>query len=203
MRTMLGRSAAGASRGKQVARRRIDRRSMALLGGGKIRCEGFYGKKNRVVSLKSRPSAGSLHQHRGGDSAERSPEDWRARSTLAAWRWGPCGGFGLAHSRAGVGSFCTTSRAELLTVKSHRRPAWARLRLLTGPWQSDWVEWWSRGLPPQTAVVRNELMNLKNPKLELISGYPNIKFGRVNSLLLEIGRDGVGNRDGDRFARTG
>ncbi|MDE0596855.1 MAG: hypothetical protein OSB65_16575 [Roseibacillus sp.] len=46
-------------------------------------------------------------------------------------------------------------------------------------------------------------MNLKTPKLELISGYPNIKFGRVNSLLLEIGRDGVGNRDGDRFARTG
>lgn len=35
----------------------------------------------------------------------------------------------------------------------------------------------------QTAVVRNELMNLKKTKLELISGYPNIKFGHVNSLL--------------------
>lgn len=35
----------------------------------------------------------------------------------------------------------------------------------------------------QSAVLRNELMNLKNTRLELISGYPNIKFGHVDSLL--------------------
>ena len=35
----------------------------------------------------------------------------------------------------------------------------------------------------QTAVVRNELMDLKETALELISGYPNIKFAHVNSPL--------------------
>lgn len=35
----------------------------------------------------------------------------------------------------------------------------------------------------QTAVVRNELMNLKKTSLELISGYPNIKFAHVSSPL--------------------
>lgn len=35
----------------------------------------------------------------------------------------------------------------------------------------------------QTAVVRNELMDLEKTKLELISGYPNIKFGHVDSPL--------------------
>lgn len=35
----------------------------------------------------------------------------------------------------------------------------------------------------QSAVVRNELMSLKGAKLELISGYPNVKFGHVDSPL--------------------
>ncbi|NIP95523.1 MAG: hypothetical protein GWO24_19600, partial [Akkermansiaceae bacterium] len=35
----------------------------------------------------------------------------------------------------------------------------------------------------QTAVVRNELMNLEKTWLELISGYPNIKFAHVDSPL--------------------
>jgi hypothetical protein len=35
----------------------------------------------------------------------------------------------------------------------------------------------------QTAVVRNELMNLEKARLELISGYPNIKFSHVDSPL--------------------
>jgi len=33
----------------------------------------------------------------------------------------------------------------------------------------------------QTAVVRNELMDLRKTRLDLISGYPNIKFAHVNS----------------------
>lgn len=35
----------------------------------------------------------------------------------------------------------------------------------------------------QSAVVRNELMNLKAARLDLISGYPNIKFAHVSSPL--------------------
>ena len=35
----------------------------------------------------------------------------------------------------------------------------------------------------QSAVVRNELMDLRNTRVELISGYPNIKFGHVDSPL--------------------
>jgi hypothetical protein len=65
----------------------------------------------------------------------------------------------------------------------------------------------------QTAVVRNELMDLKRTELQLISGYPNIQFAHVGNLLTpeatlaaffqQISQDGGAARGGAMTQQIG